>query len=202
MNTVRSESGVTLLEVVIVISLVGILAALAAPNIIAFRDTYRLRRVVNDYVMTVNLTRSQAIAWNNTLRVYHYPDPSIDGDASDTRCIWSVKVKLADGTYETIPADGIDEAAGQSGFYNYSTDTSSLYVPGISMTGDHSVDEGDFFQFSTRGTLDSGYSSTFSAEGDCFAVVVFRNQNNNELSRTQVCIGNSGIATTMSDENL
>ena len=202
MKSMRSESGVTLLEVIIVISLIGILAAIAAPNILRFRDTYRLKRVVNDYVMSVNLTRSQAISWNNNMRLYHYPDSSISGDAADTRCIWSVKAQLDDGTYETIPVDGFDEVAGQSGFYNYSTDSSNLYVPYISMTTDHGVDEGDFFQFSTRGNLESGFSSAFTAEGDCFAVVVFRNENNNELSRTQVCIGSSGIATLMSDNTL
>jgi len=199
-NTVRRESGVTLLEVVIVISIVGIVALIATPNIIHFRDTYRLKRVVNDYVMTVNLTRSQAIAWNRSMRIYHYPDTSIIGDPINTRCIWSVKTRLDDNTtYETIPVDGTDEVSGQEGFYDISNDTSNRHVPAISMTTNNGVDNGDYFQISTRGTIDSGYSSSFTQHGNCFAVVDFRNENNNDMSRMQVCIGSSGIATLHSN---
>jgi len=194
-NTGRRESGITLLEIVVVIAIIGILAVVATPNFIHFRDQYRLKRVANDYVMTVNLARSQAIAFNRAMQIHHHPDTAVDGNAAETVCIWSVKARQSDGTFETIPLDGTDEVIGQDGYYDYSSPSSKYYVPTISMTNSNGVEDGDYYHLSTRGNIEAGDSSAFSGVGHCFALIEFKNENNNDMARIQVCVGSSGIAT-------
>ncbi len=80
-----------MIELMVVVAIVAILAMVAGPSIAGFRDKYRLTQVANDYAMTINLIRVQAITENRTLAVYHYPDASYDDGSRVTRCVWDVK---------------------------------------------------------------------------------------------------------------
>jgi len=203
-NTRRSELGVTMMELMVVVAIIGIVALVAAPNIIRFRDRYRLTRVANDYAMTVNLTRSQAISWNREMRIVHYPDSDPEGAPANSICAWDVQTKDASDNWETIPLDdlpGYPSGYTQHGYHNYHEEASPLYVPYISMTNANSVDQGDFYIYTTRGTLSQTGSSAFTANDDCWAIVEFRNKNATRAGRIQVCIGQSGIATLHSNAN-
>lgn len=229
MDTVRSDSGVTLLELMIVVAIVGILALIAAPNIAAFTNKYRLTRVANDYAMSVNLARSQAIAFNRPMRVVHVNTDSAPGDGSRTnKCTWDIKARCVDPTdgsisWNTIPCDytndgdldgdgtgdGEFEASPNSGYYDYDNDPTeaTAYVPNISMeaTAGHVVN-GSCFEFTTRGSItsspDSADCASSAQSGQCWMTVAFRNKAASNAGRIQVCVGNpSGITTLHSNEN-
>ncbi len=214
MDTVRSDSGVTLLELAIVVAIVGIVAMIAVPNISSFTNKYRLTRVANDYAMSVNLARSQAIAFNRQMRVVHLHPDANPGDGSRTNyCAWDIQARYVDDDgsvyWETIPDDGVDGPDtnySQAGYYdydNYLGNESPDYVRYISMEESDSLVHGHCFEFTTRGTVTSGTGDCagFSAEdGECFVRVGFRNKTASDKGRIQVCVGNpSGITTLHSN---
>lgn len=216
MDTARSDSGVTLLELAIVVAIVGIVAMIAVPNLSRFTNKYRLTRVANDYAMSVNLARSQAIAFNRQMRVVHVNPDSNPGDGSRTnRCAWDIQARYIDDDgnayWETIPADGVDgpdDNYSQAGYYdydNYLGEDSPQYVPNISMEASDTLVDGHCFEFTTRGSVTNGTSDCtgFSSEDvDCWVRVAFRNKAASDAGRIQVCVGNpSGITTLHSDAN-
>jgi len=216
-DTVRSDSGVTLLELAVVIAIVGILAVIAGPNISAFSGKYRLTRVANDYAMTVNLARSQAIAFNRQMRVVHVAPDTNPGDSSRTNfCTWDIKARCWDAdteayVWETIPCDdnhndGENEGSPKSGYYDYDNSPSgesNKFAKNISMEASGTLTDGYCYEFTTRGTVTSG-TDACSAYGDedaeCYVRVAFRNKMASSAGRIQVCVGNpSGITTLHSD---
>ncbi|MDP7113781.1 MAG: prepilin-type N-terminal cleavage/methylation domain-containing protein [Myxococcota bacterium] len=207
MASLRNDRAFTMIELAVVLAVVAVLAAIAAPSMARFRDKYRLRRVSNDYMTTVNLTRIQTISENRALRIYHYVDANHDDGGSSTTCIWDVRAETSpnSGEWETIPLDGYDgypNKFGQTGFYSYSDDTSPDYVPHISIMDGGEVDNGTWFEFNTKGYIGSYSGNAYNGDDQsgvgCLKRIGFRNKGNNKLSQVQVCIGTSGIATLQS----
>lgn len=214
-DTVRSDSGVTLLELAIVVSIVGIIALIAVPNLSAFTNKYRLTRVANDYAMSVNLARSQAIAFNRQMRVVHVSLDDDPGDKSRTnRCAWDIQARFIDedgnAFWETIPEDGVDgpdDNYSQAGYYdydNYLGEDSPDYVPNISMESSATLVDGYCFEFTTRGSVTSGTSDCAgfgSEDAECWVRVAFRNKAASDAGRIQVCVGNPSGITTIHSNN-
>ncbi len=207
MTSLRSDRAFTMIELAIVMAIAIVLAAIAAPNLARFRDKYRLTRVANDYMTTVNLTRVQAIAENRKLRIYHYVDGSHADGSRETVCAWDVQAEtaLGSGEWETIPLDGIEgypTTFGQTGYHNYSDSDSPEHVPFISMMEGGEVTSGTWVEFNTKGYIGSYYGNAYNGAPDsgvgCLKRVGFRNKANNVLSQIQVCIGTSGIASLQS----
>lgn len=55
-----SESGFTLLEMLVVVAMVGMLAAIAAPSWAAFFNTHRLNSEIDEVLQGIRMTQSQA----------------------------------------------------------------------------------------------------------------------------------------------
>jgi len=186
------------MELVVVIAVIGILAAIAIPSMAAFSDRYRLVRVTNEYQMSVNLTRVQAITENRPMRIVHYADDDYHDNSDTTICQWDVQgLNQAAGGWETIPFDGnqgYPNNYGQTGWHDYSNTASPKYTKHISMQDTGGIDEtGSSFQYNTRGFLDS-WTAGASGVAGCVKVTSFQNKNGDAYAYRRVCIDNAGIA--------
>ena len=64
-----NKKGVTLIELIVVMVIIGILAAFFAPNIGAWLPNYRLRSAARDIVSTMRTAQIKAVSTNLTYRV-------------------------------------------------------------------------------------------------------------------------------------
>jgi prepilin-type N-terminal cleavage/methylation domain-containing protein len=78
----RREKGVTLIELVVVMAIIGIMALFMAPAIGEWVDNYRIRQAARDIASTLQLAKMQAVS---------------------TRLPDAVNFTLADGTYGITP---------------------------------------------------------------------------------------------------
>jgi general secretion pathway protein H len=75
----RCEAGYTLLELLVVISVAGLLTAAFAPNIFAGRKTVELRAAAQDLTALLKRTRGQALANNREAAVFVDVDAKVFG---------------------------------------------------------------------------------------------------------------------------
>lgn len=68
-TAIRSEKGFSMMELMIVITLIGILIAIAAPSIIAYRQTLDYRTTARSIASILRQAKSQAIKNNLEQRV-------------------------------------------------------------------------------------------------------------------------------------
>jgi type II secretion system protein H len=66
---IRRKSGFSLVELIIVIALIGIMTAIAAPNFTRYRDNTNLREAARDISSDLQLYKQQAIAENVRYRI-------------------------------------------------------------------------------------------------------------------------------------
>jgi type IV fimbrial biogenesis protein FimT len=70
----KSVSGFTLIEVMIVIAIMGILAAIAAPNFRNYMTQSRLKGAARQVMSDLMLARMQAVTKNNEVKVFFNAD--------------------------------------------------------------------------------------------------------------------------------
>ena len=66
---IRKNNGFSLIELIIVIALIGILAAIAAPNFTRYRDNSNLKEAARDISSDIQLYKQRAIAENVRYRI-------------------------------------------------------------------------------------------------------------------------------------
>ncbi len=79
-----NKKGVTLVELVVVMVIIAIAAALAVPNIAAWLPNYRLRTATRDIVSTMRTAQMKAVANNTEYRVLFNPQDPYDECKSTT----------------------------------------------------------------------------------------------------------------------
>lgn len=87
----HNQSGFTLIELAVVIAMVAILAALAVPSWTQLRARNAIRATVNDFNLSLQFARSEAVRLNSPVTIC----PSSDGvncTASDYHDGWIVRV--------------------------------------------------------------------------------------------------------------
>jgi type IV fimbrial biogenesis protein FimT len=69
MRAHRRQRGFTIVEVIVVVTILGILAAMAAPNMIDMIRKQRVKSAAFDVFSSLNLARSEAIKRNRTVQM-------------------------------------------------------------------------------------------------------------------------------------
>lgn len=106
-----NKKGVTLLELIIVMVIIGICAVLIAPNIGNWLPVYRLKGATKDIVSTLRTAQMKAVSSNLEYRVsFNNPSFSLErGNLSSGSTIWT-----AEGATQTLPS-GITMSGSLSG---------------------------------------------------------------------------------------
>lgn len=66
---IRQNKGFSLIELIIVIAIIGIMAAIAAPNFTRYRDNANLREAARDLSSDIQLYKQRAIAENTNYEI-------------------------------------------------------------------------------------------------------------------------------------
>ena len=93
-----NKKGVTLLELLVVIIIIGICAVLISPGIGAWIPNYRLRGATRDVVSTLRTSQIKAISINTDYRVNFQNSTNYIIEYRDTLGNW-----VAEGLQQTLP---------------------------------------------------------------------------------------------------
>ena len=119
-----NKKGVTLLELIVVMVIIAIMAALAVPNIAAWLPNYRLRTATRDIVSTMRTAQMKAVSMNLEHRVQF----NLEAGSYIVQRMTTTGVWVDDGVLQTIPSGTrfhqIDLAGSLATFNPNSTSTS------------------------------------------------------------------------------
>ena len=95
-----NKKGVTLLELIVVMVIIAIMAALAVPNIAAWLPNYRLRTATRDIVSTMRTAQIKAVSTNLEHRVQF----DTEGGSYIVQRMTTAGTLEPDGVSQTIPS--------------------------------------------------------------------------------------------------
>lgn len=180
------RSGVTLIEVAIVLAIIGILAGMAGTLFTGTFPSWRARRAAKEFAATVNQCRQLAIANNVEYRIRGFTyDSDLDGSSYNTGGYFVERGNAASGStaWDILPVD-LDWSAADSseGTVDISHDGEDelggvSIAEGATLTG---VSGGDIV-FSPRGWV-LNPASDFNSEG--YIEVTFVNKIGRAMGRT------------------
>ncbi len=172
MRTKSGQKGFTLVEVIVVVALIGILAAIAVPSFLSWLPNMRLKAATRDLYSNMQKIRMEAIKTNNRMAIVFDTANNqylLCSDAgADT--LWSV---LADNTCLppidfSILGSGIGFGHGSVPAGNSATTPPSAFPPddvSYSIAGDPNV-----LMFNPAGVGVAGYAYLQNQDGTAYAI--------------------------------
>lgn len=124
----RKNKGFSLIELIIVIAILAIVLAIAAPNFMAYRDNSNLKEATRDISSDIQLYKQRAVSENKQYRMVF---------------------NVGGNNYTVQSSDG------GGGWVNVATKSVGAGYGGIIITGDPTFTD-DTITFATRGTTTNG----------------------------------------------
>jgi type IV fimbrial biogenesis protein FimT len=100
---ISDSKGFTLIEVLIIFALIGIISAIAVPNVVTMMRTYRLKSAANELASTLQLARVTAISQNaNSVLTFNTGTKSYSGFSDNGNGGGTLNDGVQNGTEQTI----------------------------------------------------------------------------------------------------
>lgn len=199
----RARSGVTLLEIAIVVAILGIVAGMAGTSLTRTLPSWRTRRAANQMVSQINMCRQLAVAQNMRCRVRLV---RFDADLDDRGANvgeYYLELETDAGTWDILPYDesGTDDSKGEGTVVI--SDGGEDELPGVSVRdwGTLAGVDGDDIVFDQRGWLVNP-TSDFDTTG--YINVTFVNKparGYNDSDEWQVRVARGGLVRLESTRN-
>ena len=158
LKKLTDKSGFSLFELIVTLSIFGVMIAIAIPSFLSYRPTMRIKGAARDIASAFQWARMKAVTENNAFAVKFsgnsysiYDDNDNDDIYADTTDPLDIAIRTS-----TLP-DGISFGVGPT----------VTPVP-----ADFITFGGDAADFSSRGTVDNGTVYITNTKGDSYAVIV------------------------------
>lgn len=166
MEKIMDKKGFTLIEAMVVIAIIAIAVAVAAPNIVGGMPEYRLKRAARDLYSAMQSTKMGAIKNNTSWAIVFDPATSSYLICSDSGAdgTWST---TADNTMvSTIPLPGYGSGIN----YGHGIATTNATVGGGALPANDISYTSNVLVFNSRGTGSGGYVYLQNNQSTSYAV--------------------------------